>query len=284
MNKHARSAKAASAADEAINWASAAIQNGRPVDAERVLRDVLAKTPKSPNALQTLGRALLAQQRPRDAIEPLEAALRLGPNAVIETNLGMAMEQSGRPADAVMWLERAVTRQPPFEHAFSQLGGLLLSLKRPADAEKVLKRGLVVAPNSVEMSVLLGGIYLARADRHDARLAFARALVNAPADPRALYGMGAALMLEGDFARAAQRLQQAAAQNPTDFQTRLSLGTCLLELRRWDEGLAALRIAIQLAPQSYPAALKILVTSGRGRFWLKPSAVAGLLRPAMSRR
>ena len=166
----------------------------------------------------------------------------------------------------------------------AELGGLLLSLKRPADAEKVLKRGLVVAPNSVEMSVLLGGIYLARADRHDARLAFARALVNAPADPRALYGMGAALMLEGDFARAAQRLQQAAAQDPTDFQTRLSLGTCLLELRRWDEGLAALRIAIQLAPQSYPAALKILVTSGRGRFWLKPSAVAGLLRPTMSRR
>jgi hypothetical protein len=66
----------------------------------------------------------------------------------------------------------------------------------------------------------------------------------------------------------------------TDFQTRLSLGTCLLEIGRQDEGLAALRVAIQLAPQSYPAALKILVTSGRGRFWLRPSAAAGLLRPA----
>ena len=183
----------------------------------------------------------------------------------------MAMEQSGRPADAVTWLERAVTRQPPFEHAFSQLGGLLLSLKRPADAETVLKRGLAVAPNSVEMSVLLGGIYLARADRDDARLAFARALVNAPADPRALYGMGAALMLEGDFARAAERLQQAAAQNPTDFQTRLTSARACWSYGRWDDGLAALRIAVQLAPQSYPAALKILVTSGRGRFWLRPS-------------
>jgi tetratricopeptide (TPR) repeat protein len=281
MRKHAKGAKAASAVDEAVNWASAAIQSGRPVDAERVLRDVLAKTPRSPNALQALGRALLAQQRPRDAIDPFEAALRYGADAVIETNLGVALEQSGRTADAVTCLQRAITRQPPFEHAFSELGGLLLSQKRSAEAEAVLKRGLSVAPNSVEMSVLLGGIYLARADRGDAKLVFARALVNAPSDPRALYGMGAALMLEGDFTRAAQRLQQAASQNPSDVQTRLSLGTCLLELKRWDEGLAALRIAIQLSPQVYPAALKILVTSGRGRFWLKPSAVANMLRPAV---
>ena len=280
MKKQARSAKAVSAVDEAVNWATQAIQVGRPVDAERVLRDVLAKAPRSPAVLHTLGRALLAQRRAHEAIEPLEAAARNEPNPVIETNVAIAYEQSGRPADALTWLERAVSRTPPFEHAFSQLGGLLLSLKRPADAETALKRGLAVAPNSVEMTVLLGGIYLARADRGDAKLAFARALVNAPSDPRALYGMGAALMLEGDFARAAQRLQQAAAQNPSDFQTRLSLGTCLLELGRWDEGLAALRIAIQLAPATYPAALKILVTSGRGRFWLKPSAAAGLLRHA----
>lgn len=280
MKKLVRSAKAVSAVEEAVNWANAAIQSGRPVDAERVLRDVLAKIPRAPSALQTLGRALLAQQRPREAIEPFEAALRYGPNPTTETNLGIALEQSGRTDDAVTCLQRAITRQPPFEHAFAELGGLLLSLKRTAEAEAVLKRGLAVAPNSVEMSVLLGGIYLARADRNDAKLTFARTLVNAPADPRALYGMGAALMLEGDFERAAQRLQQAATRNPTDVQTRLSLATCLLELKRWDEGLATLRIAIQLSPQAYPAALKILVTSGRGRFWLKPSAVANLLRPA----
>jgi Flp pilus assembly protein TadD len=280
MRKHVKSNKAASAIDEAVNWATTAIQNGRPVDAERVLRDVLAKAPRSPTALQALGRALLAQQRPGDAIEPFEAALRHGPDPIVETNLGIALEQSGRADDAVKCLQRAITRQPPFEHAFAELGGLLVSLKRQAEAEAVLKRGLAIAPHSVEMAALLGGIYLARADRNDAKLLFARTLVNAPNDPRILYGMGAALMLEGDFARAAQRLQQAATQDPSDVQTRLSLGTCLLELKRWDEGLAALRIAIQLAPNAYPAALKILVTSGRGRFWLKPSTAAGLLRPA----
>ncbi len=280
LNKHVKSAKAAAAADEAMTWATSALQSGRPVDAERVLRDLLARNPRSKAALQLLGRALLAQRRPKDAVEPLEAAARQGADPVVETNLGVALEQSGRPDEAQTWLERAATRRPPFEHAFSELGGLLLSRERPAEAEAVLKRGLAVAPNSVEMLVLLGGIYLARADRDNTKLMFARALSNAPADPRALYGMGAALMLEGDFARALDRVQRALAQNPNDLQARLSLGTCLLELRRWDEGLAALRAAIQMSPQIYPAALKIVVTSGHGRFWLKPSAAAGLLTPA----
>jgi tetratricopeptide (TPR) repeat protein len=90
--------------------------------------------------------------------------------------------------------------------------------------------------------------------------------------------MGAVLMEEGEYARAEQRFRQALAREPADYQTRLSLGACLLELRRWDEGLASLRAAVEIVPRSYPMALKIVATSGRGRFWLKPSSAAGLLQ------
>ena len=167
-----------------------------------------------------LGRALLAQGRPQEAIAPLEAAARHG-DPVAETNLGIALDQSGRPADALVWLERAVTRQPPFEHAFYELGVLLVSMRRPKDAEAVLKRGLAINPNSVEVSILLGDIFLKRPDRDSAKLAFARALANEPSHPGALFGMGTVMMLEGEYARAAQRLQQAVAQDPAKFQTRL---------------------------------------------------------------
>ena len=277
MKKFGKAAKAA--ADEAITHAMEAIQRGRPIDAERIIREVLAKDPRSLTGQHVLGRALLAQQRPQDAIAPLEAAARQG-DPIAETNLGIALDQSGRPADALVWLERAVTRQPPFEHAFYELGSRLVSMRRAKEAEGVVKRGLAINPNSVELSILLGDIFLKRADRDNAKLAFARALVSQPNHPGALYGMGTVMMLEGEYARAVQRLQQAVAQDPNKFQTRLTLGTCLLELQRWDEGLAALRAAIQQASQAYPMALKILVTSGRGRFWLKPSSAAKLLRPA----
>src|SRR5262245_17885826 len=279
MKKPGRIASAAAASDEAVRRAKAVMQNGRPDEAERMLRELLAKGPRLPSALHALGLALMAQRRAGEAVAPLEEAARRqseqgSPDPVIETNLAVALDQSGQTADAVPWLQRAITRQPPFEHAFRELGALLFSLRRLDEAETVLKQGLDVAPNLAELWVVLGGIHLDRADRDDAKLAFARALVTTSGHPGALYGMGTVLMAEGDYTRAEQRFRQSLAGAPTDYQTQLSLGACLLEQRRWDEGLAALRAAVEIVPRSYPMALKIVATSGRGRFWLKPSFAA----------
>jgi tetratricopeptide (TPR) repeat protein len=279
MTKPGKIAKAA-ARDESVRRAVAVMQNGRPDEAERMLRDLLSAGPRFPAALHALGLALLQQRRPREAIAPLEEAAGQCADPVIETNLAVALDQSGQTVEAEAWLQRAVARQPPFGPAFRELGALLLSLRRPDEAEAVLKRGLEVAPSLPELSVILGGVLLERGDWDGAKLAFARVLANVPGHPGALYGIGTALMQEGDFARAAERFRQALARDPTDFQVRLGLGACLLELRQWDEGLASLRAAVEMVPLAYAMALKILVTSARGRFWLKPSAAVGLLRPA----
>jgi tetratricopeptide (TPR) repeat protein len=283
VKKQSRIASAAAASDEVVQRAKAVMQNGRPDEAERMLRELLAKGPLLPAVLQALGLALMAQRRPGEAVAPLEEAARRQSeqgraDPIIETNLAVALDQSGRTADAVPWLQRAITRQPPFEHAFRELGALLFSLRRLDEAEAVLRQGLEVAPNLAELWVVLGGIHLDRAERDNAKLAFARALVTAPDHAGALYGMGVVLMGEGEYARAEQRFRQALARDPADYQTHLSLGACLLELRRWDDGLASLRLAVQILPRAYPMALKIVATSGRGRFWLKPSSAAGLLQ------
>lgn len=279
MRKQGRATKAAATAvDQALQQALAAIANGWPIEAERILRALLSKGSRRVGALHALGRALLAQRRTGEAIAPLEEAARHGADPVVETNLAMALDQSGRAAEAVQWLERATTRQPPFAPAFHELGALLCSLGRLDEAEAVLKRGLELAPNVAELSVVLGGLYLDRSDTENATLAFARALVNEPGHPGALCGFGAALMAEGQFARAAERFRQALARNPADVQARLSLGACMLELGRRDEGFASLRAAVQITPRAYAMALKTTVTSARGRFWLKPSTAAKLLQ------
>lgn len=281
--KQGRLAGATAASDEVVQRARAVMQNGRPDEAERILRELLAKGSRLPPALHALGLALMAQRRPGEAVAPLEEAARQisergGADPVIETNLAVALDQSGRTADAVPWLERAITRQPPFEHAFRELGALLSALRRLDEAEAVLKQGLEVAPNLTELWVVLGGIYIERADWGNAKLAFARVLMNEPGHSGALYGMGVVLMQEGEYARAEERLRRSLASDPADYNTRLSLGACLLEQRRWDDGLASLRAAVEMVPRSYPMALKVVATSGRGRFWLKPSSAAARLQ------
>ena len=263
--------------DAALQRAAAAIRNGRPDQAERAARDILAKNSRHPGALHLLGYALLTQQRPLEAIAPLEEAARNRADPVIETHLAIALRQSGRTADAGKWLERAVARQPPFALAFHELGVLLFATRRLGEAEAVLKRGLEIAPAMPELSVVLGGIFLDRADRANAKLAFARALANAPGHASALFGLGAALMDDGEFAPAAERFRQALARDPNYVQARLNLGFCLIELGRRDEGVACLRAAVKAAPSCYGKALRTLVTSAHGRFWLKPSAAAEFL-------
>src|SRR5262245_29721084 len=68
MKKPGRIASAVAASDEAVQRAKAVMQNGRPDEAERMLRELLAKGPRLPSALHALGLALMAQRRAGEAV------------------------------------------------------------------------------------------------------------------------------------------------------------------------------------------------------------------------
>jgi tetratricopeptide (TPR) repeat protein len=271
------------AADEdALRQGAAAIDNRRPDLGERIARDVLARQPRHPRALHLLGIALLAQDRAREAVAPLEQALRDRFDPARAMHLGKALRHAGRSAEALIWLERAAAHAPPYAPALHELGILLCALHRFDAAQAAFERGLQAAPTSVEMMIELGGIHITRADPARAKIMFARALAQAPGHARALHGFGTALMYEGEFARAAERFRQALARNPNHARAQLDLGHCLLELGRWDEAVACLRGLNRRAPQLYGKALKTVVSSGHGRFWLRPTAAAAFMSsPAM---
>jgi protein O-GlcNAc transferase len=102
------------AADEdALRQGATAIDNGRADLGERIARDVLARQPRHPRALHLLGIALLLQERTRDAVAPLEQALRDRFDPAVATHLGKALRHAGRSAEALTWLERAAVHVPP---------------------------------------------------------------------------------------------------------------------------------------------------------------------------
>jgi tetratricopeptide (TPR) repeat protein len=270
----ARRNAAADAAAALLRQAQTEIEQQRPAEAERIARELLERRQKYPEALHLLGRALLAQQRPGEAVAPLEQAARLRTDAAIETDLAIALRDTGRLADARIWFERATTRQPPFAEAFMGLGMLLRSMRQHPEAEAIVKRGLDVAPSMPELSMVQGGLCLDRADTANAKVAFARALANAPGHPEALFGFGIALLNEGEFARAAERFRQVVARDAGHVRARLNLAYCLLELGQWDDGVACLRATVKLDRKSCAEVLRMVVSSGRGRFWLKRSAAA----------
>jgi tetratricopeptide (TPR) repeat protein len=219
----------------------------------------------------------MAQKRPRDAIAPLDEAARRSANPELETQLAIALREIGRTDESLSWLYRAIEREPAHARAFQELGNLLRTKRRYVEAESVLKRGLEAAPTVPELSLVLGGVCLDRADSSGAKIAFARALSMAPGNADALVGFGVALQYEGDFARAAERFRRVLAHDPAHHRARMNLGYCLIELGSVDEGIACLRAAVEAAPHNYGNALRMLISAGRGRFWLKRSAAAECL-------
>jgi tetratricopeptide (TPR) repeat protein len=221
----------------------------------------------------------LAERRLDEAERLAHDRARRHPNAESETLLALVLRESGRADEALALLQRATARQPPYPPAFHDLGLLHYTRMQYDAAAAILLQGLDAAPNSHELLIALGNVLLERGDREGARTYFARALAQAPDHPAATHGMGTALLHAGEYAAAAARFRRVLAEHPDNVQSLLNLGICLVELGDWDAALVPLRKAVRLAPDMYGKAVKAIIGTGRGRFWLKPTAIAALLKP-----
>lgn len=263
-----------SAIDLQLERVMRAIQSGQGGEAARLAGDILARSPGQPKALHLFGYALLMQERPDEAIEPLEKAHRALRDPAIETQLAIALRKAGRAEDALKRLLRVVKREPAFSGGVHELAYLLYSLERTDEAIDVLRKGMQAAPASPDLPILLAWIMRERNDGRGAHEAFARALSVAPDHSDAQYGMGLVLLEAGEFAQAAERFQRALATNPADRQSQVLLAACLLEQGQSGVAYVLLRQATRGGPRFYEQALKVVSSSSRGRFWLKPSAAA----------
>jgi len=265
---------------DALQRARLAIQNDRPVDAERLAADVLKANSGHLEATKLLGYALLMQGRADEAIDPLEKAARSSRDPEAETQLAIALRQAGDSDRALTWLRRAVKRAPPFPAAFHELGFVLHSLGRSAEAIDVLRQGIAVAPMMTDLAIQLGFVCYAINDRANAGAAFAHALGINPIHPDAIQGLGNVMMDAGDYRQAADLFRRALAANADDTPARIALGNCLLELGDMDGGLACLRAASARGPEFYGRVFRALLQSGHSRFWLRPSDAAKFLKGA----
>jgi len=259
---------------EALQRAQLAIQNDLPAEAERLAGEILERNAGYLEAIKILGYALLMQGRAGDAVAPLEKAARASRDPEIETQLGIALRQAGQSDKALIWLKRAIKRTPPFAAAFHELGYLLHALNRPHEAITALEQGIAVAPMMTELPIQLGFVCYAVNDRANAGRAFAHALSINPVHPEAIQGLAMVLMDDGDYAQAAELFRRGVTANPSDNLARIGLGHCLLELGQADAAFACLRAAGVRGNEFYSKALRATLSSGHGRFWLRPSAAA----------
>jgi Flp pilus assembly protein TadD len=250
----------------------------RPEEAQRLALDVLKSNRGNVLAAQILGRALLAQNRAREAIDPLQRAARRSDDPEIETLLAVALAAAGRDDEAFERLRQTTARRPPFPPAFLELGRQLGATGRFDEGIVVLESGLALAPGVLDLQMGLGYLHLNRNDRAKARALFLQVLVTAPGRHDALVVLAKVMALDGEYANAADLYRRALGLKPDDAATRISLGKCLLEMGEREAGEATLRAATRGATALAGPAIMALAAAPHGRFFLRPSAAAKFLR------
>ena len=128
------------------------------------------------------------------------AALALrAENAAALTNLGSALRQQDRLAEALEYYRRAAELRPDLPGVLGNFGSALLALGRADAALAPLRAAARLAPDDAEACNMLGGVLLALDQAPEAAGWFRRAVRLDPQHTQARFGLALALLAQGEF-------------------------------------------------------------------------------------
>jgi len=235
------------------------LRQGRPVEAERVLRAFLNGNPRHTDARCDLGIALMLQKKMAAAAGALEEALAISPDLppALEA-LGKIYGDAGRPADALRCLDRLLAIMPPSPAAalhHNMRGWALFQLGRQTEAVAAFETAVLLRPEFGRAWESLGIVYAQLSRPADALRCFEQLCVLEPRYPHARHFRGMALAELNRLEEAVACFREALRLNPKFVPSLLSLGDPLSALDRNEEALAAYEAALKLDPNNAPAEL-----------------------------
>jgi protein O-mannosyl-transferase len=182
-------------------------------------------------------------------------ALHRPANPRAHINLGVALFEAGRPAEAVAHYERALALQPGVVATHLNLSSALLALGRTAEAIAHGEKATALDSASVNARVNLAQALSAAGQLPAAAEHFRAALARQvqAADARAglgdvLYRLGNAALAQRDLAAAIGYLQEAVELAPDTIPARNNLANALLVTGRADEAIVHYREILRRQP------------------------------------
>jgi Tfp pilus assembly protein PilF len=180
-----------------------------------IWQDTVAKCPQNPRAHSNLGLALFQRHRVAEATEQLEQALWLKPDyADAHYNLGVVFESQGRRREAIEQYEQALQINPDYPAAHNNLANALAQEGKLEDAVRHYEEALRLKPDFANAHNNLGALLVRLGKPEDGIRHYQEALRLDPNYANAHYNLGAALEGEGRITEAIEQYQQALKLRP----------------------------------------------------------------------
>lgn len=258
-------------------WALAALcqltSTGEQVDYAEALRYWSAARvlmPDSPTVLANAGVALNELGRPEEALDHLQLADRLTPDSPnVHNNLGVTFVKLKRTGEAEAEFRRAIALGPGNAQAWSNLGALLNQQHRWGEALAALREAAAPQPADVTIRVLLSRALSELRRFPEAEMAGREAVRLDPRNAEAHFRVGLALGGQQKWKEAAEAYRRSVECRP-EAHAFNNLGGALDTLGRHAEAEEAYRQAIRLEPGYALAHFNL----GKNLFYWKPDAAA----------
>jgi tetratricopeptide (TPR) repeat protein/TolB-like protein len=161
--------------------------------------------------------------------------------------LGSVYSESGRSAEAVIVLRRALELAPNSDEAYRRLGVAYQALGRKKDAIDALQKAVNVNPYFWLNHNVLGDAYLQFGDTDKALEEFRRVTELEPKNPVGYNNIGSAYFAQGQWERGIPAYEQSLKLQP-DWLTYSNLGTAYFYLKRYQDAVKVFEKASALNP------------------------------------
>lgn len=280
--KQTLSDPSASALNNLLVKADAAIKSQDYAGAAKDLEDYLAQRPQEASAHFQLGYAYTGLGRTTDARAEYQRATELDPKmSEAFLNLGLS-ELASDPAAAVAPLQRAVELMPSDAQPKIVLASALARSGKLDDAIRQYQAANELDGRNYALHLGLAEALSAKGRLPDSENEFRAAIAlessNGASDPVAHLGLGNCLLAQKKYSEAANELAIYLKAQPRDEKTRMARVSALIEAAKYDDAVAELdRSAASVQPNVTYLKLRYEALAGAKR---NDEALATLLKAA----
>ena len=199
-------------------------------------------------------RTTLQASRWRDSETLFEYVLSVtSDNVIVQYNLGCALDQQGREAEAIPHFAEALRIKPDHLHALANMGMALRKQGKIAEAIAFYQRALRVKANSPDSAKVHWQLGLALADQgknDDALQEFYEAMKLIPQDSGMRTNLGVKLARQSKLAEATEQFNEALRLDPNNAEAHINLGLVFLLSDKPDKAHEEFSAALRLKPDS----------------------------------
>ena len=201
-------------------------------------------------AHNNIGRALIEKSRVAEAVEHYRHALRYNPNYVsAQKNLGAALALQGKTDEAILHLFEALEIDPRLADAHYNLGNIFTEQSKPEEAIRHYYEALSLDPEYFEAHNNLANL-LADLGRHDDAVRHFEAAVRInPRYAKAHNNLGTALFRKNRLKESIYHYRTAISLRPDYAEAYNNLGVALKKQGHLDMAVSHYQKALQLEPQ-----------------------------------